>query len=193
MNLEKPYERTIGDVECTLREVFAAAEAWLDRSEELRALHPPSGGWTVDEILEHITQTNHFLMMTLTKWTAIARRRRSRTASIPVGESDLTRIDVIGRRGSFPWTHPAHMTPTSRLSVDEIRALLRRQLEECLSLLDELRDGRGSLCAIRMTVADLGKIDLYQWLYFLAQHIRRHLQQMAAIETTFIESAHSAT
>lgn len=191
MNLPKPYEQTIRVVDSTLREIFAAAEAWLDRSEEVRTFRPLSGGWTVDEVLEHITQTNHFLMMTLTKWTAIVQRRRSRVASIPIGESDLTRIDVIGRHGSFPWPHPAHMTPTGRLSVDEIRTLLRRQLEKCLSLLDELRDGRGSLCAIRMTVADLGKIDLYQWLYFLAQHIRRHLQQMQVIETTFIESAHS--
>ena len=27
---------------------------------------------------------------------------------------------------------------------------------------------------------DLGKIDLYQWAYFIAQHARRHVQQLAA-------------
>ena len=33
-----------------------------------------------------------------------------------------------------------------------------------------------------MTVNGLGKIDLYQWLYFIAQHARRHLQQLAALD-----------
>jgi hypothetical protein len=32
-----------------------------------------------------------------------------------------------------------------------------------------------------MSVNDLGKIDLYQWLYFLAQHARRHVQQMQEV------------
>jgi hypothetical protein len=36
-----------------------------------------------------------------------------------------------------------------------------------------------------MSVNALGRIDLYQWLYFLAQHARRHLQQMASIEEEF--------
>lgn len=33
-----------------------------------------------------------------------------------------------------------------------------------------------------MSVNDLGKIDLYQWLYFLARHARRHVQQMQEVE-----------
>jgi hypothetical protein len=36
-----------------------------------------------------------------------------------------------------------------------------------------------------MSVNDLGKIDLYQWLYFLGQHARRHLQQMQEVEREF--------
>jgi len=40
-----------------------------------------------------------------------------------------------------------------------------------------------------MTVNALGKIDLYQWLFFLSQHARRHLQQLAAIEAEFSSRA----
>jgi hypothetical protein len=36
-----------------------------------------------------------------------------------------------------------------------------------------------------MSVNDLGKIDLYQWLCFLAQHARRHLHQLRAVEGEF--------
>ena len=44
-----------------------------------------------------------------------------------------------------------------------------------------------------MTVNDLGKIDLYEWLYFLAQHTRRHLQQLASPEREWAGRFMSAT
>jgi hypothetical protein len=36
-----------------------------------------------------------------------------------------------------------------------------------------------------MPVNALGRIDLYQWLFFIVQHARRHLQQMASTEAEF--------
>ena len=36
-----------------------------------------------------------------------------------------------------------------------------------------------------MTVNDLGKIDVYQYLYFLAQHAKRHVGQMEKVEAEF--------
>jgi hypothetical protein len=91
-------------------------------------------------------------------------------------------LDAIGRRGSFPWARPEHMEPTGRTTPEEVRALLRRQEKECLALLERLNHGEGALWYLRMSVDTLGRIDLYQWLYFLVQHARRHLQQMAAIQ-----------
>lgn len=77
------------------------------------------------------------------------------------------------------------MEPTGRPATVEVRARLRQQREECLALLERLNRGEGALCQLRMSVDALGRIDLYQWLYFLAQHARRHLQQMASIEDEF--------
>jgi hypothetical protein len=179
------YEQTIRVLRDTLRTVFAEVDGWFDRPEELRQFKPESGGWSVNQVLEHISLTNHFLMLTLRKWVVIARRRVSHGARIPEGESDLQRLEVIGQRGSFAWVRPEHMEPTGRPTSDEVRATLRRQLAECLDLLDQMGRGEGALCQVGMTVNDLGKIDLYQWLYFLAQHARRHLQQMAAAEREF--------
>lgn len=42
-----------------------------------------------------------------------------------------------------------------------------------------------------MTVNDPSKIDLYQWLFYLARHARRHLQQPAAIDAEFLEGQQS--
>jgi hypothetical protein len=35
----------------------------------------------------------------------------------------------------------------------------------------------GALCRLRMSVNSTGRIDFYPWLFFLAQHARRHLAQ----------------
>jgi len=183
-----PYEQTILVIRNTLQAVFAEMDQWFERPEELRRFKPAAGGWSVNQVLEHISLTNHFLMLTLRKWVAVAQRRASRGDRIPEGESDLQRLDIIGQRGSFLWVRPEHMEPTGKPTCSEVRAILQGQLRECLGLLEEMGTGKGALCQIRMTVNDLGKIDLYQWLYFLGQHARRHLQQMAAVEREFQEA-----
>jgi hypothetical protein len=34
---------------------------------------------------------------------------------------------------------------------------------------------------VRMSVQDLGKMDMYQWLYFLVLHQMRHIAQMEQV------------
>jgi hypothetical protein len=36
-----------------------------------------------------------------------------------------------------------------------------------------------------MSVDELGKIDVYHYIYFLAQHAKRHLMQMEMIKAEF--------
>ncbi len=81
------------------------------------------------------------------------------------------------------------MEPTGEPISSEVRANLHRQLGECLIQLERLDGGVGALCRVTMTVNALGKIDLYQWLFLLSQHARRHLQQLAAIEAEFSRRA----
>jgi hypothetical protein len=177
-----PPLNTARRVRETLCDTFAQLDVWFDRDESLRARQPTSGRWSISAVLEHVALTNYFLMLTLRKWATIADERVARGDPIPAGESDLDRLLVIGERGSFGWERPEHMEPTGVPTAAEMRARLHQQLGECLILLERMADGRGSLCHVTMTVNDLGKIDLYQWLFFLAQHARRHLQQLASIE-----------
>jgi hypothetical protein len=179
------YEGTARAVRDALCAILARIDVWFERPEDLRRFRPSSGDWSVDQVLEHVTLTNRFLMLTLRKWARIAEHRAGRGDRIPEGESDLGRLEVIGERGSFGWVRPQHMEPTGAPAA-EVRATLRQQLAECLILLERLGGGVGALCRVTMTVNALGKIDLYQWLYFLAQHARRHLQQLEAIEAEFI-------
>jgi hypothetical protein len=93
-------------------------------------------------------------------------------------QSDLKKIAPIGQRGSFVWIRPEHMEPTAAQPISEVLDLMRRQQRECLEILRRLRNGEGSLYKVGMSVNDSGRIDLYQWLYFIAQHTKRHVGQM---------------
>jgi DinB superfamily len=179
------YDVTVQLVRQALTDIFREVDGWFDRPAELRRFKPPSGGWSVDEVLEHITLTNHYLMIIIRRWTDKAVRRAREGQTIEERESDLDRVMIVGERGTFNWVRPVHMEPTGQPALTEVRATMCRQLAECLGFLDQLRHGEGSLCRIRMTVNDLGKIDLYQWLFFVAQHARRHLQQMAVNSAEF--------
>lgn len=179
------HARTVAIVRTSLTEVFADVDGWFERPADERAFRPTSQGWTINQVLEHVSLTNHFLMLTLRKSVDKAVRRAELGQQIPLGESDLQRLEAIGQRGSFPWVRPEHMEPGGRTTLAEVRSLLHRQRDECLAFLDQMKQGEGALCQLRMSVNGLGRIDLYQWLYFLTQHARRHLQQMASIEDEF--------
>lgn len=180
------HESTIRTVRATLVSVFVEVDVWLESDLAKRMFNPVAGGWSIDQVLEHIALTNRFLLLTLRKSVGVAEKRARRGDLILQGESDLTRLLVIGERGSFNWVRPEHMEPSGGLSTAEVRSLLNRQLSECLSLLERISDGVGTLCLVTMTVNNLGKIDLYQWLFFFAQHARRHLSQLFAIEAEFL-------
>jgi len=180
------YPETVRTVRETLCSEFARVDAWFDRPETIRRYVPAAGTWSIDLVLEHIALTNRFLMLTFGKYCDRASKLAARGDPIPQGESDLERLKVIGERGTFGWERPEHMEPTGLSAPDEVRATLHRQLGECLIRLEGLDGGIGAMCRVTMTVNDLGKIDLYQWLYFLAMHSRRHIDQMERAEAEFL-------
>lgn len=182
---DSPYHQTIAKVRETLRAVFAEIDGWFDRPPEVRSFHPSEGGWTIDEILEHVTMTNHYLLLVIRKSAGKALSRAARQGPVAFGESDLRLLEPIGERGSFPWPRPDHMVPTGKAPPGEVRSLMRGQVLECHEILGRLGGGEGSLHRVRMSVNDSGRLDVYQWLMFLALHARRHLSQLAANEAAW--------
>ena len=81
------------------------------------------------------------------------------------------------------------MEPKGARSNDEVRLLLNAQLERCLTTLDALPNGEGILAKTTMSVNSLGKIDVYEYLMFLAQHGKRHLMQMRKNEAEFMSKS----
>jgi hypothetical protein len=173
-----PYAQTIRQVTQAVVESFDTIYPWFEQPAEVQNYKPMDGGWSIAEILEHITLTTHFLLIVANNGCAKA-VKRALTQGIPDSESDLAKLAPIGRTGSFTWIRPEHMEPKGSKSASEILRTMRLQQQQCLELLEKLGHGEGSLFKVRMSVNELGRIDVYQWIYFIAQHAKRHVQQMA--------------
>ena len=168
-----PYQTTIQTVRRQLITSFDALDARFELPEAVRSYQPAAEAWRIDDILEHVSLTSHYLLLVIRKGVAKACKRAA-TQAIPDGESDLQAIEVIGHPDTFAWLRPDHMEPTRAVSSAAVQATLRQQRAECLALLEQMGQGEGSLHTVRMSVQALGKLDMYQWLAFLALHARRH-------------------
>jgi hypothetical protein len=177
------YEKTVQRVQQALVTTFDQLDTYFEVDADLRQVHPAENEWCIDEILEHITLTSHFLMITL-KQSLDKVLRRAETQAIMDGESDLTRIDRIGDPDAFAWIRPEHMEPTRAVSSEEVRHRMNAQKEEYLAILAQIQHGEGSLHQVRMSVQALGKLDMYEWMYFLIQHAYRHTVEIERILQT---------
>lgn len=171
---------TIEQIRETLITVFDELDTWFDKAETMRLFKPSADEWSINENLEHITLTSHFLMIVIKNGVAKC-LKRAQNQSIPEAESDLDFMMEIGVNDSFYWHRPEHMIPKAEKPMEAIRATMRQQQAECLDLLASMPNGEGKLHKVRMSVHELGKLDMYQWLYFVALHAQRHIMQIEQV------------
>ena len=180
-------QNTISLITRNLISGFAELDTWLDKTDQL----PESNGtWTRLQMIEHVMLTNHFLLILIEKGTekAIERSRQLDKEFISASyDFDIAAILDIARPGAFRWKNPQHMEPTGSKTAEEIRAELRDQLYRCLVVLDKLSHGEGVAYKLTMSVNNLGKLDMYQYIFFLSLHVQRHLHQLRS--EAFLTSA----
>lgn len=177
--MQPDHPATIAIVRGAIDDSFARLDDLCAQPAEYLHHRPAyADAWSVAEHLEHVSLVNHFLLLTIGKGVATA-VRRARTRPVPPGVSDLVLLAIIADPAAFPWEPPGHMLPTGARPVTEVRALLTSQHGECLGLLERMGAGEGKLCSFRMSVAGRGKLDMYQWLYFLTRHGCWHLEFLA--------------
>ena len=173
----------------TLIKVFSETQNWFTKNDSLLKFKPINEGWTILEILEHIYLTNFFLLKLIEKGyqKSLKNLDNLNLETELVGYNFLNnQLENIGEHQSFIWIRPEHMIPKGEISFEEISINLDLQLRQCLEYLDNLPNGEGVLYKTTMTVNGLGKIDVYQYLYFLAMHIQRHLSQMRKNEENYL-------
>ncbi|WP_167670240.1 DinB family protein [Paenibacillus tianmuensis] len=160
---------------------------WFDLSSELLS-YKPSVGWSIEQILEHVTLTNHYLLILIRKGKKKAKDLSSKVdlnQAITNYQYSLGELEKIAVHKSFEWIRPEHMEPKGEKPLSEVKALLKEQINECKGILNEIPNGEGTLYKTTMTVNDLGKIDVYQYIYFLCQHAKRHISQMQNVQEEF--------
>lgn len=160
----------------SVSEAFDLCLAFVEVDEPLWSGRPTPEAWSVREILEHVTLTNHYLLILVDKLAAKCRKRLAAGQAPPSAPSPTADLERIAAR-AFRWPHPEHMTPTAELDRAELDRRLRADRDRCLALLGEFPDGGGALHTIRMSVVD-ARLDLYQFLAVIDLHARRHARQM---------------
>ncbi|TGE08485.1 DinB family protein [Hymenobacter fodinae] len=172
----------LAHIRTELEQAFAQLDDWFAAPAAARHFRPADGGWTGDEILKHTALTNHFLLILIEKATTKALRN---SAGLDLAQElgqyqfKQTLLEEVGISRSFPWVRPEHMEPRGQKSPAEVQTPLREQLQQCLRSLARLPNGEGVLYRTTMSVNGLGKLDVYEYLYFLAKHAKRHVMQLA--------------
>ncbi|WP_211093115.1 DinB family protein [Chitinophaga polysaccharea] len=170
---------------------FRELDQWFEKDQALLHFKPDRDQWNIREVLEHIALTNYFLLLIINKSTrrALERKKTGHTVILPADYQDkFDQIDVIGSK-SFGWVRPEHMEPTGFKDMAEIKALLKQQYAQCMYNLSLLKNGEGVLVFTNMSVNQLGKLDIYQYIYFLTKHIERHIRQMQRLQKEYEEDA----
>lgn len=178
----------INIIEAELIQTFDELFKWFNIDKELLNYTPNNKGWSIRKILEHISLTNHYLLMLISKGTrkALERSRKEDYGDLLIDyDLDWQRMKIIGQHNSFVWNRPGHTEPRGKRQVAVIRRELEAQLQECRLLLRKMPHGEGALYKIMMSVNNLGKIDMYHYIYFLVQHAKRHITQMEVVEAGF--------
>jgi hypothetical protein len=131
-----------------------------------------------------VALTNHFLLILIEKGATKALKNAhglDLATELANRQSARARLDEISQPGAFKWMRPDHMAPQGLKPGPEVAATLQQQLRQCLAVLARLPNGEGVLHRTSMTVNELGRMDVYDFVYFLAKHVERHLAQIAAV------------
>lgn len=172
----------IAETNHKLEVAFDALAGWFGAAGPLLHYRPAHGGWTIAENLEHVALTNHFLLILIEKGATKALKNAhglDLTTELAARQSVRARLDEINQPGAFTWMRPDHMAPQGLKTGLEVAATLRQQLQQCQAVLGRLPNGEGVLHKTTMSVHDLGKLDVYDFVYFLGKHAERHLAQIA--------------
>lgn len=145
----------ITDIRTFLIDTFSTIDEWFDKDLELRCYRPSHGGWAINEILENIGLTNHFLIILIDKGTNKALRNVHNLNLQTELQNHVFHYDKlieVGLNKSFQWIRPEHMEPKGEMTLEGVRNQLKEQVSHCLQNLDRLKNGEGILYKTTMTV-----------------------------------------
>lgn len=169
----------------SLAEIFAAKKAALQELDRLTGslsaaqarLHPSNGGWSIAEILEHLSLVESQLLLLVTSLLRKAEARTRSDSSVPSYEISLEPHLERSRKEKFRTRE--NFVPIGNKKASDSLELLR-------SLENKFLDLRPRLELVDHTIARFphwlfGPLSLGQWLAFIGLHEERHLAQIESI------------
>lgn len=181
--------KQIKEIELFHNNTFNEVDKWFDKNVALREFNPGNKGWNINQILEHIGLTSHFLLILIDKGCNKALQNMGKAnldEELKNYQFNKEKLTEVGLHQSFKWIRPEHMEPKGEKSSEEVRLQIKTQLHQCIAVLNQLKNGEGVLFKITMSVNNLGKIDVYEYIYFLGQHALRHITQMEKVEKEYL-------
>jgi hypothetical protein len=150
--------------------------------EDVLYYQPSNGGWSMYQALEHVLLANHFLLRIVNKQAERAVQlanmvTKKNTEPYVLDRNKLQRMEL---GGSYIWVPQRYTEPNGEMPLLQIKMTLHDQLSESLVLLSD----SNVLEAIETTYV-AGKIDALHYLYFLVQHMQRHLGQVERLKQEF--------
>ena len=135
----------------------------------------PADGWSVAEILDHLSIVEAGIARLITKRAGRAREaglseERSTESVLASFDQQRSRLDNAIMQA------PATVHPRTNVGIKEALEGLERS-REALRAAALTADGL-ALGEIKHTHPLLGELDLYQWLIFVGQHEGRHRKQI---------------
>ena len=151
--------------------------------EDVLYYQPSNGGWNIYQVLEHVALANHFLLRIVNKQAERAAQlanmvnKRNNIQPYVLDRNKLNRMELTG---SYIWVPQRYTEPTGDMPLLQIKMTLHDQLSQSIALLNDNKILEG----IERTYVT-GKIDALHYLYFLVQHMQRHLGQVERLKQEF--------
>lgn len=153
--------------------------------EDVLYHQPLNGGWSIYEVLEHVVLANHFLLRIVNKQAEKAMLQANRNGSKCNGQPyslNTATLKNMGMNGSYIWVPQRYTEPGGDTALLELKISLHDQLNQAIELL-----GNEKLLKAIEDSYVAGKIDALHYLYFLAQHMQRHLGQVSRLKKEFTQ------
>ncbi len=168
-----PIEQLILHLERS-REQLAAAVHAVDPA--IRQAKPPSGGWSVAEVVQHLVHTDYRFGLLVTKSTSGLRPARDDVDVDGILQSRKLRA-VLDR--TVKVESVAAIMPTETWNAEHAWAMLVQARAALLTIIRSV-DGL-PLSQVTHRHHILGELNLYEWIAFLGAHETRHAAQINEI------------
>ncbi len=152
--------------------------------EPLREARPTIDEWSAAEVLEHLARVERGIakLVALKVGEMQAQADPPREAS-DMPAVDLSKFDLLADRIARKLVAPERVQPSGEYSESSARAALA---ETRGILLDQLHAADGlALSTAAHAHPYFGELNLYEWVYFVGGHERRHTQQVREIAIHF--------